>query len=132
MVEVLLLGLVLLVPILWLISVLSAVHAAALATTTAARESGFEAVRAPDAIAADRSMQPLIAGAAADHGLDPDLVDVSWRALEGWKRGGQIEVVVSYQVPVFQVPLLGEIAEPSIEVTARHVAMIDRYRSRPQ
>lgn len=130
LVEALLLGLLLLVPVAWMLSVFAELHAAALATTSAVREAGFEAARAPDPISADRSMLTSIEAAVSDHGLDPDLVSVTWEHADGWSRGGSIEVMVTYDVAAFQAPLLGRITQPSIPVTARHVTTIDRYRSR--
>lgn len=130
LVEALLLGLLLLVPIIWMLSVFAELHAAALATTSAAREAGFEAARASDPLTAERAASASIEAAISDHGLDPRLASVSWENAEGWTRGGDIEVAVTYQVAAFQAPLLGAITEPSIPVTARHVTTIDRYRSR--
>ena len=129
-VESLLLGLVLLVPVIWLLTVLAEVHAAALATSSAVRESGFEAARATDPFAADEGITASAAAALSDHGLDPAMGDVEWSPPDGWGRGETLEVVVTYRVPVFQAPFLGSVSEPFLPVSARHVVAIDRYRSR--
>ena len=129
-IEVLFLGLVLIVPVVWLLTVLAEVHAAALATSSAVRESGFEAARAVDPISADDAIAASTRFALSDHGLDPGRGEIRWSPPAGWGRGATLEVVVTYRVPVFQAPLLGSVSEPSLPVTARHVVAIDRYRSR--
>lgn len=130
LIEVFLLGLVLLVPIIWLLTVFAELHSAALATSSAAREAGFEAARASDVISADGAIRTLVMQTVEDQGLDPDLVDIEWSPAQGWQRGATIEVLITYTVPVFQAPFLGSISEPTIPVSAAHVATIDRYRSR--
>ena len=130
LIEALLLGLILFVPVLWLLSVFAELHGAALGTSSAAREAGFEAARSVHAVEADRRIAALVSQTVADHGLDASRTEVRWAPSEGWRRGATIEVVVVYRVPVFQVPLLGHISEPAIVVSGRHLATIDRYRSR--
>jgi hypothetical protein len=132
MVEVLLLGLILLVPVIWMLSVFSELHAAALATTSAAREAGFEAARSGDALSAEEGIMTAVRIAVADHGLEPGRADYAWSPAEGWRRGGPVEIIVTYDVPVFQAPLLGAVTQPSISVDARHLTSIDRYRSRDE
>ena len=131
-IESMLLGLVLLVPVIWMLSVFAELHAAALATTTAVRESGFEAARSTDVLDADRAIARSVSAAIADHGLDSSRISIEWSPPSGWRRGDDVEIVVSYRVPVFQAPLLGAVTEPAIPVTARHIATIDRYRSRSE
>lgn len=130
MVETLLLALLLLVPLTWVLGVLSEVHRAALATTAAAREAAFDAARATaPSDAADR-VDAAVASALVDHGLDPAGARAQWSG-GGLERGALVELRVSYEVPVLQAPFVGSIAGPSIPVTATHVARVDPYRSRP-
>lgn len=129
LVETLLLGLLLLVPLIWALGVLSELHRAALATTTAAREAGFDAARTATTVEASNRVDAAVATALADHGVDPDRARVEWTS--DLERGGVVEVRVSYEVPVFQAPFLGSIGGPSITVSASHAAPVDRYRSRP-
>ena len=129
MLEVLVLGLILLGPLLWLLTSLAAVHRAALATSSAAREGAFEAARAPDAMSARNAIDAASARALEDAGLDPARVRVTWDVPAGWPRGGEVAVKVSYQVPVMPPAFLGEIT-PSVGVSAVHVAEIDPFRSR--
>lgn len=128
-IETLLLGLLLIVPLIWALGVLSELHRAALATTTAAREAGFDAARAAGRSDAERRIDVAVASALADHGLDPARAGVEWTS--DLARGGEVELRVSYDVPVLQAPLLGSVGGPTISVTASHVARVDPYRSRP-
>jgi len=130
LVEALLLGLLLLVPVIWMLTVFAELHAAALGTTSAVREAGFEAARADDPMGAERSMANLVEGAMVDHGLDPALMTFTWDPPHAWRRGGTVEVAVRYDVPVFQAPFLGRISDPAVRVTASHVTSVDPYRSR--
>jgi Na+-transporting methylmalonyl-CoA/oxaloacetate decarboxylase gamma subunit len=129
-IETLLLGLLLLVALIWGLTVLSELHRAALATTAAAREAGFDAARASTVADAERRVDAAVAAAFADHGLDPAAARVRWVSPD-LVRGGAVEIRVSYPTAVFQAPFLGRIAGPDVWVNASHVARVDRYRSRP-
>lgn len=130
LVETLLLGLLLLAPLLWGLSVLSELHRAALASTAAAREAGFDAARASSAVDARRRIDEAVSAAFVDHGLDAADARVEWSISEV-ERGGDVEIRVSYPTPVFQAPFIGSVAGPSVWVNASHVARADSYRSRP-
>jgi hypothetical protein len=129
LIETLLLGLVLMAPLLWTLTVLADVHRTALAATSAAREAGFEMSRSIDPRAANRSAHQAIAIALKDHGLDPSKARVDW-AFDSLSRGAPVQVTVSYEVPVIQAPFLGRVSGPSIWVHAKSVARVDPYRSR--
>lgn len=129
-IETVVLGLLLLAPLLWALTVLAELHRGALATTAAAREAGFEAARAESLVEAERSIGPAMRQAFADHGLEPERARVRWSADPGLARGGTVEVEVRYPVAVFRAPFIGRVSQPSIWVTARHAARIDPYRSR--
>ncbi|HEX2049331.1 MAG TPA: hypothetical protein VHJ34_01720 [Actinomycetota bacterium] len=128
-VEVVVVCVLLVVPLIVLLSVVSDVHRAALATTAAARAAGFDAARSADAPAADGAVDAAVGRALLDHRLDPADARVRWSGALG--RGAPIEVEVSYPVRVFGVPFAGGASGPSVWVTARHVARVDPYRSRP-
>lgn len=127
--ESILLGLLLLVPLIWALSVLADVHRGALAAGAAVREAGFDAARAGDLATADRAVEEAVATAFLDHGLDPTRAELEWSAPSGLARGGLIEVRVSYRVPVTQAPFIGTVSGPSIALNASHVTVIDPYRS---
>jgi hypothetical protein len=130
-IDVLLLGLLFFGPLIWGLGVLADIHRAALATTAAAREAGFDAAAETDMSRADEAVSRAVRSAFADQSLDPDGASARWTASSGFVRGGSIEVEVRYPVTVLQAPFLGRVAGPSIIVSARHVARIDPYRSRP-
>lgn len=130
-VDVLLLGLLFFGPLIWGLGVLADVHRAALATAAAAREAGFDAATQTDVHSADEAVDHAVQAAFRDQSMDPSSAQAQWAAPGGLSRGGTIEVVVEYPVTVLQAPFLGRVAGPSIWVTAKHVARIDLYRSRP-
>lgn len=130
LVECILVALLLLVPLIWLLGVLSDVHRGALASAAAAREAGADAARTSSLSDADHRIDVAVARAFADQGLDPDAAVVHWTAAPDLARGGAVEIEVTYPVPVFQAPFLGRASGPAISVTARHVTRIDPYRSR--
>ena len=130
LVEVILLGLLLLIPLMWLLAVLADLHRGALAATAAAREAGVAAARQPDVPEMNEAVERAVTDAFRDHGLDPREAEV--RILPGGgERGAAVEVVVGYDVTVLQAPFLGRVSGPSIGVSARHVARVDPYASRP-
>jgi hypothetical protein len=130
LVETILLGLLLLVPLVWALGVLADLHRTALAASAAAREAGFEAATSPSLAEANGAVERAVAQAFMDHGVDPAAAQVRWAAPAGLARGGTVEVSVNAPVTVLQAPLLGRVTGPSVWVRARHLARIDPYRSR--
>jgi hypothetical protein len=128
MIETILLGLLLLVPLVWMLGVLADVHRTSLAATAAVRAAGFEAARSESAPDAELAIDDAVARAFTAHGLDPSDVLVDWRG--GLGRGQRVEIEVGYPVAVAQAPLLGRLGGPSLWVRARHIARVDPYRSR--
>jgi hypothetical protein len=128
--DVFLLGLLFLGPLIWGLGVLADLHRAALGTTAAVREAGFDAAKAGDRTEAQRAVDLAVTQALTDHSLDARFARVRWDATTDLGRGGEVEVEMTYRVPVLQAPFLGRVSGPSILVTARHVARVDPYRSR--
>lgn len=129
LIESLLLGMLLLVPLIWALGVLADLHRSALATAAAAREAGFEAAHSSSDAAAAAAVDAAVVRALHDGGIDPVQARVSWAAIPRLQRGAAVEVEVSYPVTVLQAPFLGRVAGPSIWVTSRHVARVDLYSS---
>ena len=127
-VEALLLGMLLLVPLIWVLGVLSDLHRSALAATAAAREAGFDAARSASLSDADATVAEAVHRAFVDQGLDPAVARVRWGA-GSLDRGDAVEVEVAYPVTVVQAPLLGRVSGPSVWIRARHIARVDPYRS---
>jgi hypothetical protein len=130
LIESVLLGMLLILPIVWALMVLADVHRAALAATSAAREAGFDAARSGDLTTADSSVDRAVGLALANHGLNADDSNVRWSAPDGLERGARIEVHVAYPVDVVRFPFLGEMFGPSIWVRATHIARVDPFASR--
>lgn len=131
LIETLVLGLVFLVPLLWLLMVLSQVHAGALAVTAAAREAGIDVARSTDRPAASRSLEAAVAQALLDHGLNPRRAKVEWSD-GGLGRGSPIEVQISYPIPLLQAPFIGSLGSPSVWIRATHVTHVDPFRDRTE
>ena len=129
--ETVLLGLLLLVPLIWVLGVLADVHRSALAATAAARDGGTSAARSADPASAALALDVAIARALQDHGLPAADAVSSWAAAPRFERGARVEVRVRYPVPVMQAPLLGRVAGPAIWIEASHVARIHPFISRP-
>lgn len=130
LIESILIALLFMVPLIWLLGVLSDLHRGALASTAAAREAGADAARATSIADAERAVEVAVAQAFRDHGLDPEDADVSWTS-SGLERGGAVEIRVGYAVTVLQAPFLGRVAGPSVDIRATHIARVDPFRSRP-
>lgn len=130
LIESVLLGMLLIIPIVWALMVLADVHRAALAATSAAREAGFDAVRSDDLSAADGSVDRAVGLALQNHGLDANDSHVRWSAPDGLERGARVEVHVSYPVRVVRVPFLGDVSGPSVWVRSTHIARVDPFASR--
>lgn len=129
LVEVLTLGLVLLIPLVWMLTVAADLHRGALAASAAAREAGEEVSKVTDPRRAREVMSDAVARAFLDHGLDPRDASVSWRS-SPLRRGAEVDVRVGYPVTVLQAPFIGRTAGPSVWIRARHVARVDPYASR--
>jgi hypothetical protein len=127
--EVMLLGLLFLIPLIWAIGVLAELHRAALASSAASREAGLDAARSADLLEAGRAIDDAVARAFTDVGLEPEDAQVVWSAGSGLERGGAVEVEVTYPVTVLQAPFLGQVSGPSIWVRAVHSVRVDPYRS---
>jgi hypothetical protein len=128
--ETILLGLLLLVPLMWALGVLADLHRVSLAATSAARDASIEAVAARDPADALRAMDRAVARAFESHRLDPRLVRVRADMSQRLQRGSALSIEVTFPVTVLQAPLLGRVAGPSIWVEARRVARVPLYGSR--
>lgn len=129
LIETLLLGLMLIAPLLWGLGVLADLHRAALASTAAAREVGFELGRSTTTRTASLTAQRVVDQAFRDHGLDPSRAKLEM-SLSGLERGAPIQIVLSFPVDVFSAPFLGRVADSSIWIHAKSVARVDPFRSR--
>jgi hypothetical protein len=111
-IETLLVALILLVPLLWLLGVLSDFHRGAISATAAAREAGSDAASSSGPLSAARAVRRAVHQAFVDEGLDPRRAEVRWDATAGFERGGTIRISVEYPVTAVQFPFLGRINGP--------------------
>ena len=133
-VEFCLLALVMLVPVVYLVLALGRIQAGAFAAQGAAREAGRASVTANDDASARRRADAAAAIAVADQGfVDPALmgIDVSCPARRCLTPDQRVFVRSRVLVVLPAVPrLLDRVIPARVEVTARHVATVDRFRGR--
>lgn len=129
MIEVFTMGLLLLIPLVWLLGVLADLHRAALGASAAAREGASEVARADDIAAARRALDAAVQRAFANLGLPPRSARVRWSA-GGLIRGAAVTVRVSYPVNAMKLPFVGAVTDGAIWLNATHVARVPRFGSR--
>ncbi|PRB10401.1 TadE family protein [Microbacterium sp. MYb62] len=124
-------GVILLVPLIYLVITLGAIQEQALGAEAAARHIARVIARAPDAeVAADRS-DAVLAGIVDEYGLDPDAVDLSLActppAVECPSAGATIIVTVATRVRLPLVPdLFGLDRSTAIPIQAEAVQKVSR------
>ena len=124
------LGVLLLIPLVYVLLTVFTVQKAAFGVTEAARAAGraYTTASSPDA-ANERAMQATRL-ALTDQGLDPDVRPrLACETTPCLSPGAAVTVTVTYDVPL---PLLGNVfgvVPASIPVTGRHVAVVDRFRA---
>jgi hypothetical protein len=139
-VELLVVFLTLVVPLVYVMVVMADVQRALLATSSAAREAGRVYVTGPDRVEAERRAQVAYREVLATYGIgagDPGAgmrlragcpAETEAACAGGFGPGAEVEVVVTYRVPVARVPFLGAVAGPGVTVGATHHTRVDRYR----
>jgi hypothetical protein len=131
-IEFVFLGVLLLVPMIYLVIVLSRVQSAAFAVSTASREAGRAFTTAAD----DRSAQARAEAAAAlpfeDFGFGGEgVLDISCDAAPCLRPEGRVTTVATVTVPLPFIPdFLAAALPTSIPISATHVATVDRFISR--
>jgi hypothetical protein len=134
-VEFCLLSVLMLVPLVYLVMVLGRVQAAALAAQTAAREAGRAFVTAPDVESAGPRAQSAAALAFGDHGFGRDgdgTVELTCAATPCLVPDAKVEARARVLVLLPGVPrLLDRVVPTRIEVSARQVVTVDRFRPGP-
>ncbi|NDL58607.1 pilus assembly protein [Phytoactinopolyspora mesophila] len=123
-----LLGLLLLVPVVYILLTVLDVQRSSYGVTQAAREAGRLYVTTGDQHAARLAAEVAL----RDQGLDADAVSVvfSCSATPCYQPGAEITVVVDTDVALPLVPdVLAGSAHAHVPVSATHVAVVDRYRA---
>ena len=128
MLEFTFLGVLLMVPLTYVMLTVLAVQKAAYAVTTAAREAGRMFVTAPDEASARSRADNAARLALRDQGLPPAEVTIACTGATCLTPGATVHVRVSSRVRLPFVPdVLGR-APASIVVNGRHDAVIDQFR----
>lgn len=135
LVEFLILGIGVLVPVGYLALAATSVQAEVLAGTQAVREAARAFATAPTVADGRARAVAAVRIAFADHGLPPPAAGVRIGCTHGpcLSSGSSVDARLSWSVPLPWVPLLvGSDAAPVIPVSARHVVPIDDYRADPR
>ena len=146
-VELLVVFLTLVVPLVYAMVVMADVQRALLATSSAAREAGRVYVTGPDRVEAERRAGVAYRQVLATYGIragDPaagmrlragcpaaaeaEAGVVGEGCAGGFGPGAEVEIVVTYRVPVARLPFLGAVTGPGVTVGATHHTRVDRYR----
>lgn len=130
--EFILVGLVLLVPIVYLIVALGTIQGQSLGVETGARQLARTLADSPDAATADARAQRVRDAIVAEYGLDPDAVSVSIEcggaAPECPAAGALLSVTMRTSVPLPLVPaVLGLDQLARVPVEASSVQRVSRY-----
>lgn len=131
-VEFLVVGLLLLVPVVYFVVTLSRVQAAAFAVSTAAREAGRAFTTATDDGSAYARAQAAARISFEDYDFGPDgTIGLSCDGSPCLRPSGRVETVATVTVRLPLVPDVLSGAIPAVlPVSATHVATVDRFRGR--
>ncbi len=128
-------GVLMLIPTVYLIVTLSRIQAGIFATEGAARAAG-RAITAADTEAEGRALAGMVVGyALADQGFDDDpfsVTTVTCSATPCLTPQASVTVTVEVSVDLPGVPgFAADVIPTSIPVSATHTAVVDRFRGRP-
>ena len=139
-VELLVVFLTLLVPLVYVMVVMADVQRALLATSSAAREAGRVYVTGSDRVDAERRAALAYRDVLGTYGMGAGDPKAAMRlrvgcptgartgCVGGFGPGAEVEVVVTYRVPVARLPFLGAVAGPGVMIGATQHTRVDRYR----
>ncbi|MFT3799453.1 TadE family protein [Microbacterium sp.] len=130
--EFILVGLVLLVPIVYLVVALGAIQGQALGVEAAARQLARTVAAAPDAATADARADRVLAAIVDEYGLDPDTIEVAVRCVDAAvacpSAGALISVTVTAQAALPLVPAVLDLDERTrVPVEATSVQKVSRF-----
>ena len=125
-------GLILLLPLVYLVLVMSAIQAGALATEGAARQAARVFVQAPDRADATAAASRAIEFALADYGIEASdaTVDITCRPKpqDCLTRRGYVTVSVAVRVPLPLVPPVLSVDAPlAVPLSATATQQVSRF-----
>lgn len=132
-VEFVYLGVLMLVPLIYLVLMMSRLQAGAFATTQAAREAGRAFVTATSAQTAEARANGAARIAFEDQGFRGGTsLLIECDGLPCLRPEGRVETTAMVTVPLPLVPSFARRLVPlEIPVTARHLSTVDRFRNAP-
>lgn len=132
-VEFVYLGVLMMVPLLYLVLMMSRVQAGAFATTQAAREAGRAFVTAPSAETAEVRAVSAARIAFEDQGFrSGSHLAIGCDGRPCLRPDGRVEATATVTVPLPFVPSFARRFIPlEVPVTASHLSTVDRFRSVP-
>lgn len=130
--ELITVGMILLVPLVYLVLALSALQNGALAVEGAARQAARVYVQAPDEVAAQTRALRAIEFGLADYGLDAAdaqiRIDCAEPASGCLKRAGIVQVTVSIRIALPLVPDVPALADTaSVPLVSRATQTVSRF-----
>jgi Flp pilus assembly protein TadG len=132
--------LAIIVPLLYAIAIMADVQRAMMATSSAAREVGRVYATAATQGEAEQRATTAYADMLGNYrysSTDPRArirlttscpTDAPSNCRAGFGPGAEIEVLVTYDVPVTRIPLLGIVAGPTVTIGSTHHTRADRFR----
>lgn len=127
--EFLTVGMILLVPLVYLVVAISVIQAAAFAVEGAARQAARVFVQAPDLGSAQAGAQRALDFALADHGIEtPASLTVTCSGAPCLTRREFVTVTVQLSVPLPLVPpVIGGTSPLSVPLTASATEQVSRF-----
>lgn len=132
-VEFVFLGVLMIVPLVYLVMTLARIQAGTYAVTAAAREAGRAFVTASDEQAGEARAQAAAAIAFADHDFaGVGTVTISCRQQPCLRPGGRVGTAAQVTVPLPLVPSFARRVVPlELPVSATHLSTVDTFREQP-
>lgn len=128
-------GVLMLVPVVYLVVAVAGVQAAAFATESGAREAARVIVSSEDETESGARALAAVGWALRDQGIDTDPADavrVTCAADPCLTPGADVSVTVSVQVPLPAVPAgVSRVVPLSVPVSATHTQVVDEFRVVP-
>jgi Flp pilus assembly protein TadG len=132
-VEFVVLGVLLLIPLVYLVMMLARVQAGSYAVSQAAREAGRAFVTADAEGSATGRAQAAARVAFADHAFeDSGRVTITCDGTPCLRPDGQVVTAATVRVPLPLVPsFVRDVIPLSVPVSASHLSTVDRFRGLP-